>query len=65
MLHQDFRADKLFLRKAVRMLWSIRDAFIEDGDQNVVLESLVKLTEVPEQDCIAALDEYLNDEVFN
>ena len=46
------------------MLWSIRDAFIEDGDQNVVLESLVKLTEVPEQDCIAALDEYLNDEVF-
>ena len=65
MLHKDFREDKLFLKKAVHLLWTIRDAFIEDGDQDVVVESLAALTEVSKQDCIAALDEYLSEEVYN
>ena len=65
MLHKDFREDKLFLRKAVRMLWTIRDSFIEDGNYEVVLKCLVQLTEVSEKICTSALDEYLKEEVYN
>ena len=55
----------LHLKTAAKALWIKRDFFVEDGDYDIVLDCLIKLSEFSREECIAALDEYLNEEVYN
>jgi len=55
----------LYLKTAAKSLWAKRDFFVEDGNYDIVLECLVKLSGEKEQDCVAALDEFLSEDIYN
>ena len=55
--------EDLLLRKTVKMLWGIRDAHVEDGATQPVIESLVNLTDISVEQASKVVDSYYEEAI--
>ena len=55
--------EDLLLRKTVKMLWGIRDAHVEDGATQPVIESLALLADISIERASEAVDSYYEEEI--